>query len=131
MADMTDEEVVRQAFERAIQKGQPVTYFGTFHAALSALPGGLPAAAALLRGEAVIIPRPAIAWLMGETEEFECKPGHYFRGKPPPYWWRSEFRRRCTASPYKDKPPSFGSDSACLICGQNHHNLPCPQTRVT
>jgi hypothetical protein len=45
-------------------------------------------------GEWVMVPASALRWLYGEEGDFECPPSGYFRGKPAPYWWRSEFRRR-------------------------------------
>ena len=47
----------------------------------------------------VLVPAEVFDWLMGENGEFECNPSRYFRGKAPPYWWRSELRRRIAASP--------------------------------
>ena len=47
----------------------------------------------------VLVSAEVFDWLMGENGEFECDPSRYFRGKAPPYWWRSELRRRIAASP--------------------------------
>ncbi len=47
-----------------------------------------------LRGDAVVVPRDVWDWLMGESGEFVCDPAHYFRGKPPTWWWRGELSRR-------------------------------------
>ncbi len=52
-----------------------------------------------LEGGAVIVPRDAWRWLMGESEDgFEPGPDstkHPGTDRPAAYWWRSEFRRRC------------------------------------
>lgn len=60
----------------------------------------LRALAARLPGDGwVMVPKSALEWLDGMGEDFECPPDLYFNGKPAPYWWREEFRRRATASP--------------------------------
>ena len=46
----------------------------------------------------VMVPESALRWLNGEEGDFICPPENYFRGKPPAYWWRSEFRKRLSAA---------------------------------
>lgn len=56
--------------------------------------------AARLPGDGwVMVPKSALEWLDGMGEDFECPPDLYFNGKPAPYWWGEEFRRRATAPP--------------------------------
>lgn len=54
----------------------------------------------------VLVPKDALDWLFGEAGIFECPPSSYFRGKPPTYWWRSEFRKRIAAAP---APPAVSN----------------------
>jgi hypothetical protein len=48
-------------------------------------------------GDMVPVPREALEWLMGERGEFEPADAHMPQPagyKQPPFWWRSEFRKR-------------------------------------
>lgn len=47
--------------------------------------GGVP-------GGFALVPESALRWLFGEEGRFECPPDRYFRGSPPPFWWRGVFR---------------------------------------
>ena len=51
----------------------------------------------LKTGDGVVIPAEALQWLMGEEGEFEPADAHLPQPegyKRPPFWWRSEFKRR-------------------------------------
>jgi hypothetical protein len=57
----------------------------------------------------VLVPQSALDWLFGCSEEkdFDCPPEMYFRGKQPPYWWRSVFRKMIEDA----TPPSAPEDA--------------------
>lgn len=57
-------------------------------------PTGTTLAAPVVGDGMVLVPQSALDWLNGENGEFVCPPEKYRRGMPPPYWWRSEFRKR-------------------------------------